>query len=176
MKRKVLFIVLIALLIIGIGGAKLYTYKQNNKNFSIKNKDEVKKTQSIDFTLEDVFGNKITLSNLKGKKVYLNFWATWCGYCKEELDDIQTLHNEYKNKNIVILAINVGEDKKTVKKYLDESRYNFTTILDIDGKITELYGIQGFPTSLFIDEQGYVYNGVQGLMNLNMMKEKLDIK
>ena len=127
-----------------------------------------------DFTLEDLQGNKVTLSDLKGKKVYINFWATWCHPCKEEMPDIEKLYQETKDSDLVILTVNAGEDKKTVQDFMTKNNYNFTVLLDVKGEVSQLYQVTGIPTSYFIDSKGYLGNGATGAIPLESMKENVN--
>jgi thiol-disulfide isomerase/thioredoxin len=126
---------------------------------------------NYDFTLEDLNGNKVTLSQLKGKKVYLNFWATWCPPCKAEMPDIEKLYQETKDSDLVILAVNVNEDKKTVQDFIAKNKYNFPILLDVKGEVSQLYQVSGIPTSYFIDTKGFLDNGATGGIPLESMKE-----
>jgi peroxiredoxin len=127
--------------------------------------------EDYDFTLEDLNGNKVTLSQLKGKKVFLNFWATWCPPCKAEMPDMEKLYQETKDSDLVMLAVNVGEDKKTVQDFITKNNYNYTILLDTDGKISQLYQVSGIPTSYFIDTEGYLDSGTSGAIPLESMRE-----
>ncbi|WP_051542051.1 TlpA disulfide reductase family protein [Clostridium lundense] len=178
MRKKVLFISCMLLIVLAFGVIKYYNKDLSNKKVTIesKNEEEAKKIKAIDFKLVDINGKERTLSEFKGKKVFLNFWATWCGYCKTEMKDIQKLYDETKDKNIVILAVDVGESKDKVKDFIDNNKYTFTVLLDKDQEITKAYGIQGFPTTLFIDEEGYVYSGIQGGMSIDTMRRELFLK
>lgn len=126
---------------------------------------------NYDFVLEDLSGNKVTLSELKGKKVFLNFWATWCPPCKAEMPDMEKLYQETKDSNLVILAVNAGEDKKTVQGFIAKNNYNFSVLLDTDGEVSRLYQVTGIPTSYFIDTEGYLNDGTSGAIPLESMKE-----
>lgn len=178
MRKKVLFISCIVLILVSVLAVKYYNKDLSNEKANIESKknEEPKKIKAIDFKLVDINGKERTLSEFKGKKVFLNFWATWCGYCKTEMKDIQKLYDETKDKNIVILAVDVGESNDKVKEFIDSNKYTFTVLLDKDQEITKAYGIQGFPTTLFIDEEGYVYSGIQGGMTLDTMKKELLLK
>lgn len=127
--------------------------------------------EDYDFELEDLNGNKVALSDFKGKKVFLNFWATWCPPCKAEMPDIEKLYQETKNTELVILAINVGEDKKTVQDFIKDKGYNFPVLLDVKGEISQMYQVTGIPTSYFIDTEGYLDDGATGAISLESMKE-----
>lgn len=124
-----------------------------------------------DFTLEDLNGNKVKLSSFKGKKIFINFWTTWCGYCKAEMPDIEKLYQETKVSDLVILAINAGESKKTVQDFIKENNYQFTVLMDTDGKVSQLYEVAYLPTSYFIDSEGYLVNGVTSALSLDAMKK-----
>lgn len=126
---------------------------------------------NYDFVLEDLNGNKVTLSELKGKKVFLNFWATWCPPCKAEMPDIEKLYQETKDSDLVILAVNAGDDKSTVQDFITKNNYNFSVLLDTAGEVSRLYQVTGIPTSYFIDTEGYLDDGISGAISLGAMKE-----
>ncbi|WP_315117145.1 redoxin domain-containing protein [uncultured Clostridium sp.] len=187
MKRKPLMISILALLILASVVVVNYNSKKNSQANDVRVESEVetkdksedkepKKVEAIDFKLQDIDGKEISLSEFKGKKVFLNFWASWCGPCKIEMPHMQTLYEETKDKDIVILAVNVGESKDKVKSFIEKNKYTFPVLLDTNQEISLQYGISAFPTSFFIDEEGYVYSGIQGSMSLDMMKEQLMIK
>ncbi|WP_139905776.1 TlpA disulfide reductase family protein [Clostridium thermarum] len=138
-------------------------------------KEEEVKVKAPDFTLTDTQGNKVTLSDLKGKKVYLNFWATWCPPCRKEMPDIEKLYQETKDSDLVILAVNLGEDKDTVTAFADKNNYNFRILLDSAETVAIDYQIRSIPTSYFIDEEGYVRAGKIGLMTLEEMKQYVEL-
>jgi len=138
---------------------------------SSQKQDKFNLMEDYNFTLEDLDGNKVTLSEFLGKKVFLNFWATWCPPCKAEMPDMEKLYQETKDSDLVMLAVNVGEDKKTVQDFITENNYNFTILLDTDGKISQLYQVSGIPTSYFIDTKGFLDGGTSGAIPLESMKE-----
>ncbi|CAN7205366.1 redoxin domain-containing protein [Paenibacillus sp. LjRoot56] len=116
---------------------------------------------AIDFTVTDLHGQRVTLSDLKGKNVYINFWATWCKWCIKEMPDMEKVYHDYKDDNIVILAIDVGESQDKVNEYLKEHPYSFRVMLDPDKKVTQAYKLRSIPVSIFVDKQGRVaYNRV----------------
>jgi len=127
--------------------------------------------EDYDFTLEDLKGSKVTLSELKGKKVFLNFWATWCPPCKAEMPDIEKLYQETKDSDLVILAVNVGDDKKKVQDFIAKYNYNFNILLDTKGEVSQLYQVSGIPTSYFIDTNGLLDDWSTGSMPYESMKE-----
>lgn len=119
--------------------------------------------EAPDFTLKDLDGKNLTLSSLRGKFVFLNFWATWCPPCRAEMPSMQVLHEKYKNENFVILAVNLREDKKTVEKFLKKNKYTFPVVMDVNGDVGgSMYGVSGIPTTYFIGADGYVLGRLVG--------------
>lgn len=126
--------------------------------------------KAIDFTLTDLNGKTVSLKDFKGKNVYINFWTTWCTWCKKEMPDIEKVYGEYKDKNLVILAINMGEDKATSAKYIQDNNYNFNVLLDTDQAVANQYNITSIPVSLFIDTNGNIAQKQVGAIT----KEKME--
>ena len=125
------------------------------------------KDPAIDFTLKDLEGNDISLSDFEGKIVLLNFWATWCKFCDIEMPDLERLYTE--NEGIVVLGVNVGEDIDLVKDYVDEKNLSFPIVLDETTEIASDYLVSGLPTTYFIDENGMIYGVFPGMMTYDMM-------
>lgn len=123
------------------------------------------------FTLKNLKGEEVSLSDYKGKIVLLNFWATWCTYCDMEMPDLQKLDDE--NDDLVVVAVDVLEDLQSVEDYILAGGYTFDVVLDEDGSIAERYLVSGFPSSYFIDEEGILIGGVPGMMTYEQMNEAL---
>lgn len=128
------------------------------------------KTKAIDFKLKDLNGNELSLSDLKGKKVFLNFWATWCPPCKAEMPEIEKLYQETKDSDLVIVAVEIGEPLDTVKSFIDSNKYNFKVLIDPDQSVATKYNITSIPTSYFIDADGNIISKHVGGMNIDQMK------
>jgi peroxiredoxin len=111
-----------------------------------------------DFQLQDLDGNTISLSGLRGSPVMLNFWATWCGYCVEEMPLIEEVYQGWAGKppSVVILAIDVKESLSKVRSFMEDYNLSFPALLDSDGSVAEKYGVRAIPTSFFIDKDGIV--------------------
>ncbi len=123
-----------------------------------------------DFSLTDLDGNTVSLSDFRGQKnVYLNFWASWCGPCKLEMPDIQEIHNEYEDKDLIVLTINVGEGQNTVERYIDNNGFSFPVLLDPDMEVSRLYKVNSIPVSVFIDKEGKIRNQRVGLLTKEQM-------
>ena len=129
-----------------------------------------------DFTLTDQYGNTHTLSDYQGKTVFLNFWATWCGPCKSEMPDIQSLYESYgeNSGDLVVLAVANpgGQDvsQEEVEQFLEDNGYTFPVLMDTTGLTLAYYGISAFPTTFMIDVNGNVYGYVPGAMTASIME------
>ncbi|NKF08454.1 TlpA family protein disulfide reductase [Clostridium gasigenes] len=190
--KKSLFILAITILF----GVSLYTVINYNKNKTInlgnsnnislpvetddnkidmENSQTTTKEKAIDFKLKDLNGKDVSLNDFKGKNVLLNFWATWCPPCKAEMPDIEKLYQENKNSDLVILAVNLGEDKQTVKSFIEKNKYNFDILLDSDQDVAIKYNIVSIPTSFFIDKEGNIVSKKIGAMTLEEMKSYINL-
>lgn len=108
-----------------------------------------------DFELPDLEGQKVTLSALRGKPILLNFWATWCPPCRQEMPELQEFHRRYGDQ-IVLVGVNWGEGSKTVKAFLDRLGVGYRNLVDERGTAFVLYRLTGIPESYFIDPEGYI--------------------
>lgn len=153
--------------------------KETDENKSEDNADGKKIIPAPDFTTVDLEGNEVKLSDFKGKYVFLNFWATWCTYCKEEMPAIQKTFEEYEidKQEVVFLIVNVGETKETIQTYLDgsETKYSFKILMDENKEIASMYNISAFPTSFYIDQEGNVLGYVPGAMKEEDMKKNMEL-
>jgi peroxiredoxin len=121
-----------------------------------------KPQQLQDFTVTGLDGAKVSLSSLKGKIVVLNFWATWCPPCREEMPSIQTLWKATKDKAFTVMAVSVGEAPSTVKDFVKAKAYDYPFFLDQPGKVASLYGVQGIPTTYIVGKDGLAIARVVG--------------
>jgi thiol-disulfide isomerase/thioredoxin len=117
------------------------------------------------FTATTLTGDVVTLQDYKGKAVLLNFWASWCYPCRNEMPLIQDAYDYYKDQGFEVLAINFREKEDAIHKYLDENpTFNFPVLLD-DGAINDLYKVQNLPTSFFINSDGTIESHYRGEMS-----------
>lgn len=135
-----------------------------------------------DFTLTDQYGNTHTLSEYKGKTVFLNFWATWCPPCREEMPAIEALYERYggNREDLVVLGVanpkteehpyNQDEDIETVQAFLSENNYTFPVAMDTTGEVFQQYGIYAFPTTFMIDTEGNVFGYVASALTPELME------
>lgn len=121
------------------------------------------KPQAPDFRLLDMDGNEHTLVAYRGKVVIINFWATWCPPCREELPSMNRGWAKVKEQGIVMLAVNVGEDEDTIFSFQGQYPIDFTILLDSSGNTINQWPIKGLPTTFVIDPQGrLVYRAIGG--------------
>ena len=131
-------------------------------------KEKVEYNQDINFTLQDLKGNEVSISDFQGKKVFINFWATWCPNCKVEMPHMQTIWKEL-GEEVVVVAVDIGESKDTVNKYIDKEGYTFKVLLDEENEIAGKFGVTAVPTSILLDENGNLIYGVRGAMTYESM-------
>ena len=119
-------------------------------------------TAIVDFELQDLAGVSRTLAGFNGKVVFLNFWATWCGPCRHEMPSMERLYRNLKSKGLEIVAVNLQEDEKTVRRFVDEYGLTFPILLDRTGRVGSTYGARSIPMTYIIDREGYVVAGTIG--------------
>lgn len=124
-----------------------------------------------DFDLVALDGSKANLYQYGGQIIVLNFWATWCGFCVEEMPLLDEMD---KRDDIKVIAISVGEDAETVKKYIDEAGYEFDVFLDKEGTLASKFGVTGFPTSMFLGKDFEFFYSYPGMLEQNTFDSVLD--
>jgi len=114
------------------------------------------KIPSEDFRLPLLGGEESTLFDHRGKVVFLNFWATWCPPCREEMPSMQRLYDELASEGLEILAVNVLENEEAAQAFIDEQGFTYPVLLDVDGRVMTRYGVRAYPTTYLVDREGYV--------------------
>ncbi|MGE7950544.1 redoxin domain-containing protein [Lysinibacillus xylanilyticus] len=192
MKKNIGLLIVVLLVVAMIG---TYVKQQIDKDREIetaslgKEMDEQKiglKKRDIppDFTLTSLDGDEVTLSDLRGKKVVLNFWATWCPPCKAEMPHMQKYYEQYaKEDNVEIIAVNLTKDEHdftvdekidTVMTFRDSFELTFPILLDQEREVSPQYNIMTIPTTYFIDSKGYIQRAISGPMDTDMLKSYVD--
>lgn len=111
---------------------------------------------AYEFSLSDLEGNRVALSDFRGKKVMLNFWATWCGPCRREIPHMVKLYGELYDQGFEIVAVNLREDPAKVARFVEQFKMNFPILLDKYGQVGGEYYVRAIPTSIFLDEAGII--------------------
>lgn len=116
-----------------------------------------------DFTLMNMDGEPVTLSELKGQVVVINFWATWCPPCREEKPTMEKLYQRFKDEGLMVLAVNVEENgHQVVSQYLMNYHYSFPIVLDPKAAVQSQYGVFRYPESFVVDRDGVVVERIIG--------------
>ena len=163
--QKKISIFLIAALV--VGGAFFFYFQNNTAEVSAEVGTEVG-MQAPDFTLQNMNEQEVSLSDYKGKKVFLNFWASWCPPCREEMPDMQKLHEEYGNE-IAVLAVNIGESKSTVANFMMQNKLNLPVLLDLNKSIAQDYLVRAIPTTYILDKDGIIIEKTFGALSYQSM-------
>lgn len=126
-----------------------------------------------DFELKTIDGETMRLSDLKGKVVFVNLWATWCPPCRAEMPEMVRYYNEHSSEKIEILAVNLtdSDSEKEVKQFADDYKLNFPVLLDPEGKVGDMYKTVSIPTTFIVDKKGVIREKHIGPMSYEMMDE-----
>lgn len=127
-----------------------------------------------DFELTTLSGEAVKLEDYRGKRVFVNFWATWCPPCREEMPDMQKLYDE---TDVEILAVNMtaSENSKAgVSKFIDDNAFSFPVPVDPEGRVTDLYEVRAYPTSYLIDSEGRIAHIALGAMDYERMLDETE--
>ncbi len=133
--------------------------------------------EAPNFSVASVDGKMKSRLSTKGKITLLNFWATWCPPCKQEIPTIQRLHDIMKSENFEIMAVDLGEAPKSVKSFLEENKISYPVYLDPKNSLANLYASRGIPSTYILDKNGKFIAGIIGSFDydtpefVNIMKE-----
>ena len=131
-----------------------------------------------EFSLADVNGKKVNLSEFKGKVILINFWATFCGPCKAEMPSLNNLFSSFKKEGFIVLAISTDDSEKPVQSFIKDKSITFPVLMDKDQEVYfDQYGVLGLPTSFLIDRDGIIRDKIRGerVWDAPEMKEKIGI-
>lgn len=129
-------------------------------------------SSSPDFSLYSLSGDRISLNDLDGTPVVINFWATWCLPCKIEMPIIQERYDSFK-PDLVVLALDAGESKESVEKFVRDNNITFPALLDLTKAIQKLYLIRAYPTTYFIDKNGIIQAAHIGILSEDQLDKYL---
>lgn len=177
MKKAIVYVVIIVLIGIMI---KTFLDKEVAKN-QLRDVNMLGEEVAIgamtapDFTLKTLANEEVALSDLRGKNIILNFWATWCIPCKAEMPDFQQYYKQYaKEDNVEIIAVNVtysNDTPKRVEQFIEAFDLTFPIVLEPEQSVSNLYEIMTLPSTFFIDAQGEIKHYIKGPMNTSNLRE-----
>jgi peroxiredoxin len=121
-----------------------------------------------DFEFVNLEGEMVKIRDYEGQIIMLNFWATWCPYCIEEMPDMEIMNQE---EDVVVLAINSAESIGKVTKYIKENPYAFEILLDESGMYSQMFNVVSLPTTFFINEEGILLGNMPGMMTKEQMEQ-----
>jgi thiol-disulfide isomerase/thioredoxin len=129
-----------------------------------------------DFEIKNEQGKSTSLNALKGQVVYLDFWASWCGPCRQSFPWMNNLQSKYASKGFQVIAVNVDAKQEDAKKFLAQVQGNFKIVYDSNGLTPKLYGVKGMPTSYLIDKNGRVVFEHQGFnqSKTNLIEKEIE--
>jgi peroxiredoxin len=116
------------------------------------------------FTLDSRNGGQVSLNDLRGNVVMINFWATWCGPCREEMPHLEALHQRYSDLGFTLLGVNVEEDSRLSDSFLEETPVSFDILFDPKNSVSEMYDVVAMPSTVMVDREGnmrFIHHGYQ---------------
>ena len=133
---------------------------------------------SLDVLTEDGSGEKISLTDYRGQVVMINFWATWCSPCREEMPAMQAVYDDYQDDGLIVLAVNTTfqDNELDVKDFVREFNLSFPVLFDRSGDVSQQYQLRGLPSTYFVDQRGIIQAViVGGPMKESMMRSRVEI-
>lgn len=157
MKNRIVQFIIIVLLLAGVGYV-LYTNMTKTKNIIAVGKE------APNFTLNNLTGEQYSLSDFQGKGIVLNFWATYCKPCLNEMPALQRQHDKYKEQRVVVIGVNTGENAATVSGYTRRLEVNYPILLDPGYQVVNAYQVGPIPHTIYIEPNGKVKRVIIGEM------------
>ncbi len=151
MRKRMLFAVIVLLFIVPIFAG---CTGNNGPQEGVAQEREV----APDFSWQTLDGEIVHLSGLKGKVVFLDFWATWCGPCRSTIPHVESIYNEYKDKDVVVIGVNmdVSSKRQAVEEFIKENGMTYFVISDANGNVASLYGVTSIPRFFLVDKDGNI--------------------
>lgn len=188
MSSKKKWVLALAAMVVVLAGAmavyQLFSAQYTPELLKGQQSDESGSTSSArrlkapDFSAVGLDGKPVRLSELSGKPIILNFWSSKCGPCRQEMPDFQEAYREYGDQIHFVMVNSIGafgETEESGRRYLEEQAYTFPVYFDVGQEAVMAYGIQAFPTTYFIDEEGYLVTGAKGMLTPENLKKGISL-
>ncbi len=185
MKKNLIWIIVAIALVAVIAGASLLYPRlkdaHGSDNLLTTPTDTVTDSDheptAPDFTVYDENGNTVKLSDFRGKPVVVNFWTSWCYYCKIEMPDFEKARKEYPDVQFLMVNATDGysETVDSAEAFMAETGYGFDVVFDTDRNAVKAYGVTGYPASYFIDANGDLVTRSSGAMNYDMLVKAIGL-
>lgn len=179
-KKLKYIIVLIIFILVMIGMSRVYTILNTKSQNEKSQKENIKSQETVlnqakDFSVYNDKGEEVKLSSFKGKPIVINFWTTWCGYCKIEMKYFEELYNQFKDEVIFVMVNSTIEDnKEEANKYINGQGYTFPVYYDTNGNALANYQITGYPVTVFINKDFQISRIHQGMINLESLQKNIN--
>jgi peroxiredoxin len=167
---------LLALVVGGIAATGCGPKENNADKTAASNNHAVSESEKLpDFTLKTLAGNEVNLRQLEGQKVVVvNFWATWCGPCRNEIPDFNDVYSRYRDRGVEFLGVSVDESPETVvPEFLEKIPIAYPVLLG-SPDLTYRYGVRGLPTTFIIDRSGKISKRIVGMTFANTLEAELN--
>lgn len=180
MKNKSLIIIAVVFAVILALAVAVYptlSEKAAEETTATQNDGTTEKTnypEMLDIRIYDNKGNEVMLSDFKGKPVILNFWATWCGYCIQEMPDFEAAYKEYGDE-IQFLIVNTDDGIEKGEQFIKDKAYTFPTYYDLEYNAAITYGISGIPRTIAIDKDGYIRYNRSGMLTADALESVIEL-
>ena len=175
-RRKNWLTAMVLVAAVALAGWSIYVASATSKPSAHLQVKPEKGFLAPDFEATDIAtGTKVKLSDLRGKPVFINFWATWCPWCRTEMPDIQKVYGERKDKiHVILVDADYTETPDMMKKFAEEYKISLPMLHDEKGEAANTYLIRYLPTSVFINKDGVITGIYPGALNERQMKVFLD--
>jgi peroxiredoxin len=172
-KRVAVWGTVFLLLVVLIAGLKWL----NNKN--VEATTQVRPAVGYlapDFTIHAMNGTTVRLESVvkNNRLTLINFWGIWCPYCIKEIPELMQFYDQYAGRKVELLGINVGDDPKTVPGFVLKNKMKFPILFDLNNRVSNLYQVQGFPTTIIVDHQRVIRDLIVGATNYSILAQKVE--
>lgn len=178
-KKKNLALAGIAVLLVAVLAVAAVLYQKFSGEYAGENLGSTEEAQlaAPDFTVLDSEGNEVQLSDYVGKPIVLNFWATWCYYCKEEMPDFDRAYEKYPDVQFLMVNATDGvqETMASAKEYVEQEGFQFDVFFDTNFDAVNAYQVSGFPATFFIDENGNLVTYGRGMLDFETLEKGIQM-